>query len=134
MPWLHPLQIIIGVPDGLLSIPSYLRSSAQVSCFGSGSSPCVTLELKKYMFITFVLNIIVIVVNFFFSFLPTVTSLPFGLESIMATVYGSYKGMTAIFPFLATGIQLALFAISIEMSYKVWQLITKIVGWIRGSG
>ena len=86
------------------------------------------------MFITFILNIVVIVINFVFSFLPKVTTLPFGLEATLTTVYGSYKAMTAIFPFLGVGIQLAVFAITIEVSYKVWQLVTKIVGWIRGSG
>lgn len=86
------------------------------------------------MLITFLLTIIVTVVNFLFSFLPLVTTLPFGLSATLSTAYGLFHGAAQIAPFLSTLMKYAMFAVSIEIAYSLYKTVNRIVNWIRGSG
>ena len=86
------------------------------------------------MFITFILNLLVSLVNFLFSFLPQVSILPFGLSDTLVSIYGYVHAMASIFPFIASAMSYMLLGISLETSYFVYKLVARVVNWIRGSG
>ena len=86
------------------------------------------------MLISLVLNLIVLLVSFFTSFLPKVTTLPLGIDTTLSTIYGFYKGASTMFGFLGTAMTYFLVGISMEMGYKTYQILVRFVNWIRGAG
>ncbi|MFA6458937.1 MAG: hypothetical protein WCV79_00885 [Candidatus Paceibacterota bacterium] len=68
------------------------------------------------------------------SFLPKVTSLPLGLDSTITTIFGYYRAMSTIFPFLGTAMTYMLAGVGIELGYKTYQLVNWVINKLRGSG
>ncbi len=68
------------------------------------------------------------------SFLPKVTSLPLNLDSTITTIFGYYRAMATIFPFLGTAMTFMLAGVGIELGYKTYQLVNWVINKLRGSG
>jgi len=86
------------------------------------------------MIINFLFNLLATLLSFIFQQLPTVTSFPYGIDTYILQVYGFVHAMALIFPPASTFINLFLFGISIEIAFKIYQLIMKIIHLVRGSG
>jgi len=77
------------------------------------------------MIITLFLTLITTVVNFILTlgFLPTVSSLPFGLDSIIISMSGYYHGAMVSFPFLVVVWDCFLWLIRFEIALLVLKFI-----------
>lgn len=81
-------------------------------------------------FIQFVMDTI----TWLLSFLPSVTSLPLNLDTTISTIFGYYRAVVTIFPFLGTAMTFLLAGVTIEAAYKTYQLANWILNKLRGSG
>jgi len=80
------------------------------------------------------INFLVTLLSIFFSVLPTVTSLPFGVDTGLVTIYSLYHSAVRIFPFLGIMIGYILLALSIEVGYWLFRVGVFIINVIRGAG
>lgn len=54
------------------------------------------------MIITLLINLIVLLVGVLFSWLPQISELPFGIDSVLVSMVSYYHGATATLPYLGT--------------------------------
>ena len=67
-------------------------------------------------------------------FLPTVRTLPLGLDATITTIFGYYRGFATIFPPLSTAMTYMIAGVGIEVGYKIYQLVNWVINKLRGSG
>jgi len=83
------------------------------------------------MLLYFLIAAVLWILSAVFSIFPSVSALPFGLDSLIETGVGYVYALAASFPFLQVVIQLALAAIGIKLALFTWHFIEKIRAWIH---
>lgn len=86
------------------------------------------------MITSLLISFIMEAMSWLLSFLPTVSSLPLGLDSTITTIFGYYRGFATIFPPLATAMTYMIAGVGIEVGYKIYQLVNWVINKLRGSG
>lgn len=81
-----------------------------------------------------ILNFFVSVIATIFSFVPQVTSLPFGMDTAIQTFVGDVNGLLIVMPWFKIVWQLALFAILIKGVLLLLHFIVFVINIVRGSG
>lgn len=75
------------------------------------------------MIITFILGLIVAILNTITAVFPTVTELPFGIDSILVTGIGGYKAMASFFPPLSTVLTAFILYLGFRLMLKFFKII-----------
>jgi len=83
-----------------------------------------------YLIISFFISIL----GFILSFLPTITALPFGLDSSIAAIFGAIHASTSIFPFIGTVMLYLVLVFGIQMAFFTWRIAVFVYNAVRGSG
>lgn len=86
------------------------------------------------MITSLLLQFVMDALSWLLAFLPRITSLPLGLDSTITTIFGYYRAMATIFPFLGTAMTFMLAGVGIELGYKTYQLVNWVINKLRGSG
>ncbi|GEM_PF-2340450 len=86
------------------------------------------------MITSLLISFIMEAMSWLLSFLPTVSSLPLGLDSTITTIFGYYRGFATIFPPLSTAMTYMVAGVGIEVGYKIYQLVNWVINKLRGSG
>lgn len=80
-----------------------------------------------YLILTLIIGVVGIVLNVF----PTVTELPFGVDSVMVTFVGTIKALLLIFPPLQAPWNVIITGLTIEFLLFSWTWIRWILERIR---
>jgi len=67
-------------------------------------------------------------------FLPTVTTLPFGVDDAMVYFISTIKGFVNLMPWVGTIFNLIMLAIGIKFSLFLWHWAKYFINLMRGSG
>jgi len=75
--------------------------------------------------------VIIALVVLVISLIPTVSELPFGLDSIVVTLIQNIKALVAVLPFMEFPLTLILLALSIKFALSVWNWTQWIISLVK---
>jgi len=85
------------------------------------------------MILYLVLKFFVSILGFVLSPLSTITTLPFGLDNDLSLVYSLVHSAIRVWPFIGIAMGYIILAVSIELSFFGWRIISYVARFIRGA-
>lgn len=86
------------------------------------------------MIVATLLALLFSVLNIATFFLDPITELPLGLNTALTTIYALVHAGTLIFPPLGLLMVYLTLGFSIEFGYQGYQVVRRIINWMRGAG
>jgi len=86
------------------------------------------------MIFTTLLALFSAIINVIFSFLPTVTALPFGIDTQLQYFVGFIHGFLTVMPWLQYPFNLFLFGLAVEFSIFTYHFSVTVLRWFRAIG
>jgi len=86
------------------------------------------------MITSFILSFFLSSLTYITSWLPSVTSLPFNMDTAITTFVGDINGLIIVMPWMKIVWQLALFALLIKALFLALHFGVFLLNIIRGSG
>jgi len=82
------------------------------------------------MITALVLNLMFTVLNVLLFFVDPVTELPLGLTDALNTIYSLVHSGILVFPPLGSAMLYFILGITIEASYQIYRVVSKIFEWV----